>query len=429
MDKLISVLADIIIFFEYFSFFYVVLCRDFRKKTIRKNIGIMFCVLIWLLGVFLDFGWSGAGLLPVSINELIMFLVIYLLFDITISQYIPMAIGEYLLLSIMGLSLLIPLKRLNINDDVLGVICNFFVVIILCIYYLCVCKKREDNTLKLPVKMWWIVDGIMYVLTLMMTFFSYVIVEMLPSDDTMAVGHFMSVLGSVFICILLFVLMYYYNSSQDFRLQKELAEIENEQQRIYFKGLLDKEEETRQFRHDIINDLLEIKNYSSEREYDKLNGYIDSTLGEIMDISKSSYDVGNDIINTIINYYLQPIKNDCDIEVIGYMSNDVTIDERDLCTVCANLIKNATEEISKLVGGKIIFSVEQGKQYLSFVIENTYIGNIITDKSGNIITQKADKKNHGIGINNVKRVVRKYEGKYETDIDDNMFRVKIFFKL
>lgn len=429
MDKLTGIISDVLLFAEYFSFFYVVLCRDFRKRTRKISGYIITCILIWIVGVFLDFGWDGASLLPVSINEMIMFLLLYLVFDIIMIQFIPIAVCEYLLSSIMGLSLLIPLKRLNINDDVITIICHLIVLIIIWVYYFCACRNKGDNTIKLPAKMWWTVDGIMCVLTLMMMFFSYVIVEMLPYNKAMIFGRFMSVLGSVFICVLLFVLMYYYNSSQDFRVQKELVEIQNEQQRIYFKGLLEKEEETRRFRHDIINDLLEIKNYSEKKDYLKLDNYLQDVLGEIIDISDSYYDVGNDIVNTVLNYYLKPLKNNYEIEVDGYMGNPVSIEERDICVVCANLIKNSAEAVQKVKQGSIIFSVNQGKQFISIMVRNTYDGKLTKDKNGEIITQKKDKKNHGVGINAVKRVVKKYEGKYETNIDEKMYCVKIFLKL
>lgn len=429
MDKLICIMGDSILFFEYVSFFYIVLCRDFRETTKKKNMGIMACVLIWLLGEILGLGWDGVSLFPISVNEMLMFLVIYLLFDSSLSQYAAMAVGEYFLLSIMGLSLLIPLKKLNVNDDVRTMLCNGIVVIIVWIYYFCACKNKKDNTIKLSVKMWWFIDGIVCVLTLMMAFFAYIIVDMIPYNRVRVVGYFVSIFGSVVISILLFALLYYYDSSQEMRLQKKLVEMENEQQRIYFKGLLDREEETRSFRHDIIDNLLEIKNFSLQRQYEQLTQYIDSTLGEIMDISKSSYDVGNEIVNTILNYYFQPVKKDCDIEVTGYMSNEVIIEERDLCTVCANLVKNATEHISGRDGSRITFDVEQGSYYLVLTVENTYNGTIITDKAGNVITKKADKKNHGIGIHNVKKVVSKYEGRYEAKTDDNIYRVKVYFKL
>ena len=84
--------------------------------------------------------------------------------------------------------------------------------------------------------------------------------------------------------------------------------------------------------------------------------------------------------------------------------------------------------LQKVKQGSIIFSVNQGKQFLSIMVRNTYDGKLTMDKNGEIITQKTDKKNHGVGINAVKRVVKKYEGKYETNIDEKMYCVKIFLK-
>lgn len=429
MDKLTGIISDLLLFAEYFSFFYVVLCRDFRKRTKKQTIGICVCILIWLSGLFIGYNELSLLLLPVSIIDIILFFIVYMLFDVKPVNAIAMICGEYLLLSIMVLPIMVSLEHISMNNDLKEMLNMIIMILFIWLSYLILDRTNNGNILELPIKMWWIIDVIMFVLVLMMSFFSYVIVDYITDTRAMTVGRILSVFGSSFISILIFVLLYYYNLIQNVRFEKELVEIQNEQQRIYFKGLLEKEEETRRFRHDIINDLLEIKNYSEKKDYLKLDNYLQDVLGEIIDISDSYYDVGNDIVNTVLNYYLKPLKNNYEIQVDGYMGNPVSIDERDICVVCANLIKNSAEAVQKVKQGSIIFSVNQGKQFISIMVRNTYDGKLTKDKNGEIITQKKDKKNHGVGINAVKRVVKKYEGKYETNIDEKMYCVKIFLKL
>ncbi len=429
MERLINAITDIMLFFEYYSFFYVALCRDFREKSKKRILCISICIMMWFLGAVLGYNWGAVRIIPISKTEILSFFIIYMLFEIKFQDFVAMIIAEWLLLSIMVLSLQMPLEKKVLAGNVDVLMYPVIILVIIWILYFIFCRKSGNNTIQLSGKIWWIIDAIMLILTAMMTFFAYVVIYMIPDSKAIVVGRFLIVFGSVFICILLFVLIYYYNRTQSFRFQKELVEIQNEQQRNYFKGLLKKEEETRNFRHDIINDLLEMKHYSTKHEYDKLDNYLDSILGAIMDISKSSYDVGNDIVNTVLNYYLQSLKDVYDIEVTGYMGNDISIEERDLCIVCANLIKNATEAVCKMKNGDVFFNVEQGEQYLSITVENSYDGNLSLDKNGKIITQKNDKKNHGIGIRNVKEIVENYEGSYETDISNNIYRVKVILKL
>lgn len=54
-------------------------------------------------------------------------------------------------------------------------------------------------------------------------------------------------------------MIYYFNSQQRFQLENKMLEKYNEQQREYFEQLLEKEQKTKQFRHDIIAELVEIK--------------------------------------------------------------------------------------------------------------------------------------------------------------------------
>lgn len=76
----------------------------------------------------------------------------------------------------------------------------------------------------------------------------------------------------------------------------------------YFEQLLLKEQDTKQFRHDIISELSQIQSFLEKDEYEKGKEYISEMLMGISQISKASYDVGNEIINTVLNYYLIPLE-------------------------------------------------------------------------------------------------------------------------
>ena len=308
---------------------------------------------------------------------------------------------------------------------------NTIMLLIACglwIFYTAIGKKFDVQTFKLSVKMWCLLDGIMLILTAMMTFFNYVIVQELPNSRTMAMGRALSAIGGTVIVVLLFVMIYYYNTTHDFRIQKELAEIQNEQQRQYFLQLLEKEEETRKFRHDVINDLVEMQSFCENQNYEQMKAYLESTLGSIQEISKSSYDVGNDIVNTVLNYYLSPLKEKYQIEVTGYIAEKLSMEQRDLCILFSNLIKNAAEAVSKMETGKICVSMEDGRDYLRVQVENTFDGKVDFDKNGIPKTSKRDKRNHGIGIHSIRQIVKKYEGTYHAEVSGGNYQVAVCIK-
>lgn len=171
------------------------------------------------------------------------------------------------------------------------------------------------------------------------------------------------------------------------------------------------------------------KDYLEKGNYEQLKSYLESTLGTIRKISRNGYDVGNDILNTVLNYYLQPIKEKYYIEVSGYVDENIPIHQRDLCILVANLVKNASEAVSKLDGGTIRFKIEQGKEYLYIQTKNTFNGKLEFKKEGIPKTSKQDKRNHGIGIQNIKQVVKKYEGTYYAEAIDEVYHVEIYLKL
>nr|MCR5665582.1 ATP-binding protein [Eubacterium sp.] len=117
-----------------------------------------------------------------------------------------------------------------------------------------------------------------------------------------------------------------------------------------------------------------------------------------------------------------------DIEVSGYVNNNLLIEERDLCTLCANLIKNASEASQKTKDGEIRFHIEQGKCYLSMSMENSYDGKLLTDSNGEIVTSKKDNRNHGFGLRNMKEIIKKYDGKYKMNIKEQRFCTEVILK-
>ena len=230
--------------------------------------------------------------------------------------------------------------------------------------------------------------------------------------------------------ILVLLMIYYFNSQQRFQLENKMLEKYNEQQREYFEQLLEKEQKTKQFRHDVIAELVEIKNLNDSKEYNKLDEFLEDMLNEISGISNSDYDVGNEIINTILNYYLSPIKTACKITVKGYIPDELSIMRRDLCIIVSNLIKNAVEAVETVESSHryITVVIKSGKIFLDIKINNSCnrADGIFVD--GKITTSKKDKNNHGFGMKNIENVVKKYDGDYTYGKENNDFWAEVRVK-
>ena len=68
------------------------------------------------------------------------------------------------------------------------------------------------------------------------------------------------------------------------------------------------------------------------------------------------------------------------------------------------------------------------KNQLLIRMENPYAG-LLRRQGERLLTLKADRGSHGIGLENVRRIVEKYHGLMETETEDQVFRTKIMLYL
>lgn len=386
----------------------------------------MICVVISMLGEGMEWGFL-KNLLPISPHIILIFMILYFLFEVSIVEMVALTVAQWTIVTIMEMSLAVGMNRLtgNIQENVIMLI----LTMLLWVYYSLIGRKLDRCFFQLPVYIWYLLDAIMLILTFMLEFFSLVFVKVLPTSKIFYIGEILIILGVVAVCILLVAMIYFFNKTQSYRFQKEFMEKQNELQKEYFLQLLEKENKTRQFRHDIIDHLLELKGYCNSKDYDRLESYLTDTLGVIEEISKGNYNVGNDIVNVILNHYFIPIEKHCNIEVRGFILEDLPIIQRDLCTITANLVRNAVNAVSSLENGKIIFEIKQGEKYISIRMENNFEGDLVLNQKGIPETKQKDKNNHGLGLKNIIDIVLKYNGKYKINFKDKIFVIEIFLEI
>lgn len=205
-----------------------------------------------------------------------------------------------------------------------------------------------------------------------------------------------------------------------------------QQQNAYYIARYDEMEKQwqslRRTRHNMRNMyILELK-YLEDQEYDKLKDNYLKTLGEL---KQSDYVVntGNISIDSIINYKTMQAK-EAGIKMVSYVNliGDVKITNGDLNVLLGNLFDNAIEATLKLneKERKIEYKLKGDKTALLFEIYNGYNGMLDRNEEGEIITLKANRDYHGIGLKEVREVVKKYCGTMTIETKDDVFGVKTF---
>ncbi|MCM1220218.1 MAG: GHKL domain-containing protein [Lachnospiraceae bacterium] len=429
MEKILTVIFYILMIVEYATFYYTV----FRKKEWRVYkrseggklllAGIGLCGIV-CIGGFMEW-YSGFELAPALGGTL---LAMYLLFQMSFSDGFRMWLIAFLILSILELAGNSLLKAFSTWNEIgRSILYTVGITILLCIYYTLIGKDLSEDDFQLSPKMWRLIAWVLFILVLMMSLLEHLL-EKTREESTVFIGTILLSVSAPILIILIFFMVYYFNHTQKYQLETEILEDYNDQQKEYFIGLLRREQETKKFRHDIENELLQLRHYFECENYEQLGNYLSDMMGEMKSIHGKDYDVGNDIVNTIINYYFHTIENTT-IQVSGYCGEDIFVSQRDLCILISNLVKNAVEAIMLLDVDKYIqFRVERGKQYLGFHIENSIEGERYAKDNKISVTTKADRNNHGIGLRNVREVVKKYAGWYQQEIRGTMYVVDVQLK-
>ena len=199
----------------------------------------------------------------------------------------------------------------------------------------------------------------------------------------------------------------------------------------YFEDLLEREKNTKKFRHDIVNHLAFIDNMLCKQEYNEAQNYLKSMFEYVEKIRNSNYETGNKMINIIINYYVSQLSDQVDVSVNGILYCGLQVSNFDLGTIISNILKNAVEAIkmSQLEDTKLSFEMINGDMFFKIVVRNSMdLNRIECDSKGNLVTTKKEKEYHGIGIKNVQEVVQKNNGIFEYSFGKNEFVSSVVFR-
>lgn len=215
---------------------------------------------------------------------------------------------------------------------------------------------------------------------------------------------------------------------------KKLVELhENEKmitamQTRYYETLLEREEDTRKFRHDIGNHIICLGQLTEKGDIGALSDYIRGMQSGIEKIRAHCYETGNDIIDILTNHYTNILAEDVKVRVSGTINTKV--DQIKLCTIYSNLLANAVEELAKCTGpAELTINFSQGREYILIEIKNT-LSEVSRkrDQESMTRTSKKDAKNHGLGLKNVKRTLEELSGRLDMEVTDDSFITRASFK-
>ena len=180
--------------------------------------------------------------------------------------------------------------------------------------------------------------------------------------------------------------------------------------------------ELKKFKHDFSHCILGLKGYIDNHNFEKASEYIDS-LSDSFSSGKSIIETGNIALDAVISTKKaiaesKNIKFDTKIQI----PEDLPIKPIDLCVIFGNSLDNAIEacERVKLGAKRINLTIICQDKRLFCKIENT----APEHKDALLKTEKADKGNHGFGLENIKTALAKYEAEPNIEHTNNSFTLK-----
>ena len=211
------------------------------------------------------------------------------------------------------------------------------------------------------------------------------------------------------------------------QLEEELKKMKSE----YEERLLEVENNIRIYQHDMENHLICLMELAYEENANRVMNYVKELKNDFVDRKKQFYQTGNFIVDVLLNHYVSLLSDDVKKDVKGKWIQDLDVTEVELCSVFSNLMQNAVEALIKPITNKKYLEIRfvQGKTYAKLEIKNSLERLPEQDRQGNLISTKEDRKKHGIGLMNVRRIVEKNGGKFEIEMTKEEFKSIVILKL
>lgn len=224
-----------------------------------------------------------------------------------------------------------------------------------------------------------------------------------------------------------FIVIYLYHMMMDYMSQKNENKMLHQRLHSYANQLdviLDSENRVKQLRHDMKHHLTEIRLLAKQRQDTEVEQYIEN-MTEYIHSPREFVNSNDTEIDSLLNYMLARARD----EGIA-VSAEVRLPKSLTCSfdinvILGNLLENAIDAAlhSKEPKMSVVIKMKQG--VLKIQIENSFDG--VIQKQGKFITTKADKENHGYGIQSVKEMVKRYHGEITFSVEETFCVVVVLY--
>lgn len=232
-------------------------------------------------------------------------------------------------------------------------------------------------------------------------------------------------LSYIIFCILCSILFVFYLRLRKDAERRELIEIKNKILEQNYDGLKQVLDTQAKSAHDLKNHLNILYKYMDDKDTESAKAYIEKIRQPFL-TSDAEHWTGNEIIDFILNTKSAEARKNGVTMHIDTNIHKIKISDRDINSLLSNILDNAIEAAAKGKENEKVVDIWMKTIHDMWIIKvkNTY-ASPIHKKGESFLTSKADKKMHGIGLEIIKDIVRKYDGSFKVDYDEKIFQILI----
>jgi len=265
--------------------------------------------------------------------------------------------------------------------------------------------------------------------------------DQLYYDKGIIIGNIWSAMTVMAVCIVMLIgtfsniiILGNYLNVKKIENEKKLQISEISMQYDYYVKQSNDMENIRKLSHDIKNHLEALR---GNVDYRQKMDYIDG-IERKLSIYQSYYKTGNTFIDNVLHAKrLEALDKKIEFKVFADFSAFRRIKNEDLCVIVSNSVDNALRECQLMkaedpeVECLIQLKARKLKGFLSIICENTLRESQVEFLKNNttLETSKADKKNHGFGVKNIKSVVKDYGGEVSFHVVDGIFSTSVIIPI
>lgn len=404
---------------------FVPICIVFFNMRLKKKkstfifffLGVILCTVVEKCITHLSLLLFPLSLLCITITLLFVFNVqIKTLLFAVLSSYFVIA-SLYQFIDFIGSQFSVKLSRQNRFNVLIQSIIVF--VLICSITYIIRLKKKIGNRLSFFYVSFFsiviAVDGTVVIVIGYLIFKSNI--NIIPA----IVIYVLLILG-ILIQIILLIRMI--KSRDQHKENEKLAKQYLENQTRYYEYLVQREEDTKKFRHDIRNHINMLNILFQENKIDECQKYLMDLTTHYENIH-NAISVNNCIADAILNqYYYEAKLHDITLNVSGHFPPQCDLSAYDICTIFSNLLDNALKAVIDCNGKNISIGCRYTETEILLSIENDS-NHVKLDSNGMPRTSQKDYSQHGFGLKNVQQCVIQNNGHITIQAENNQFKVML----